>query len=126
MLAINFNGLFLDSSAVCKCRLLALQKPFNLTAYLLLYMISKKCSFHSARRKFSGHGLINYHLMYHQLYVLFIQIYVKEALGKLSDIPYFSLSEGLLGERITALKQVSACMKHKVMIELALLLINHD
>ena len=26
---INFNGLFLDSSALCKCRLIALHNPFN-------------------------------------------------------------------------------------------------
>ena len=27
--AIDFNGLFLDFSALCKCRLLALHKPFK-------------------------------------------------------------------------------------------------
>ena len=30
--AIDFNGLFLDFSALCKCRLLALHKPFNAIA----------------------------------------------------------------------------------------------
>ena len=29
VLAINFNGLFLDFSALCSCRLLALHKPFK-------------------------------------------------------------------------------------------------
>ena len=31
MWAINFNGLFLDFSALCKCRLIALRKPFKFT-----------------------------------------------------------------------------------------------
>ena len=33
MWVIDFNGLFLDFSALCKCRLLALQKPFKRTGH---------------------------------------------------------------------------------------------
>ena len=38
MLAIDFNGLFLDFSALCKCRLLALHKPVNQDLLTLVFI----------------------------------------------------------------------------------------
>ena len=38
MWAINFNGLLLDLSALCKCRLIALHKPFNTILFYPQYV----------------------------------------------------------------------------------------
>ena len=57
MWAINFNGIFLDLSALCKCRLIALHKPFN-TSSLIFLKPAKFCRNVSAANVGSQKGNI--------------------------------------------------------------------